>query len=240
MTRFKFLPAIFLVAIFFTSCTGDDKKTTDTTVTTDTATAAVTTPETPAKPGLMLITKGKMANFGKWKAYFDTRDSVRQANGMRTFIVARGLKDSNTLMVVYRIDDPEKVKAYRASPEFKALRKAAGMIGDPTEQYLDVQWMDSSPGAGDTRVIGTHKVKDWEAWKKSFDSHKQVRVDAGLSDRAVGYAIGDPTMVTVAFVINDMAKAEAFMKSEDLKNKMAEAGVVGQPEFFFYKVVQSY
>ena len=37
-----------------------------------------------------------------------------------------------------------------------------------------------------------------------------------------------------------MQKAEAFMASKDLKDKMAEAGVVGPPDIFFYKVVQQY
>jgi len=238
--RFKFFPAISLVAsLFFISCNGDDKKTTDTTVSTDTTSTAVT-PEPIEKPGLLLITKAKVASFDKWKAAFDSRESERQANGLRAYIVARGSKDTTMIMVAYKIEDPAKVKAYRASKEFRDNRKAAGVMGEPTDLYVDVQMLDTSPGASSDRVIVTTKVKDWDAWKNSFDGHKQARVDAGLVDRAVGFSIGDSNNVTVALAMTDVAKGEAFMASKDLKDKMAESGVVGKPDIFFYHVVQTY
>jgi antibiotic biosynthesis monooxygenase (ABM) superfamily enzyme len=90
---------------------------------------------------------------------------------------------------------------------------------------LDVQYMDTSRTNVIARVRVTHKVKDYEAWKKEFDSHKQSRLDAGLQDRAISYEMGNKNMVTVVFQINDMAKASAFMKSQDLKDKMKAAGI---------------
>jgi len=113
-------------------------------------------------------------------------------------------------------------------------------VGVPSFLFVDNQMFDSSSGASATRVIITHKVKDWDAWKKSFDSSKQDRLNAGLTDRAVGYSVGDPHTIIVAFVINDLPKAEAFMASKDLKDKMAKAGVAGPPDIFFYNVVQQY
>lgn len=239
--RFKFFPAITLVAsFFFISCNSDEKTTSDETVSTDSTSAAVSTPEPQAEPGDLVILKAKVANFAKWKASYDLRDSIRQAYGLHNFLVARGLKDTNRVMVVLRMDDTTKARQYFDMPELKAAMKKGGIIGAPSVLYLDVRMQDASPGASPTRVIVTHKVKDWDAWKKVFDSHKQVRLDAGLTDRAIGYSIGDNHTVTVAFIINDLKKAEAFMASQDLKDKMAEAGVVGPPDIFFYNVVQTY
>lgn len=239
MKQFKFLSAITFMAgsLLFSSCNGDETKTDDTTVSTDTT--AVTKMETPAKPGNILIIRQKVANYAKWKPVYDSHDSVRLAYGLHNNLVARGIKDSNMVMVVLQMDDAAKAKQFAELPDLKAAMQKGGVIGAPTFQYIDIQFRDTSNSAP-TRVITTHKVKDWDAWKKSFDSHKQARVDAGMTDRAVGYAVGDPTTVTVALIIHDMQKAQAFMASKDLKDKMAEAGVVGPPDIFFYNVVQQY
>ena len=76
--------------------------------------------------------------------------------------------------------------------------------------------------------------------KRMFDSNKKARIDAGMMDRAVGYDVDNNHVVTMVFTITDMAKARAFMNSQDLKNKMEEAGVEGDPVAFMYNVVQKY
>ena len=240
MKQFRFLPALAMMAgaFFFSSCNGDEKKTEDKTVSAD-STASVT-PAVPEKPGTIMVIRQKVANYAAWLPGYTSHDSVRMAYGLHNYLLARGTKDSNIVMVVLKADDTAKARQFSMLPDLKAVMKKAGVIGEPTIQLLDVQWHDTSTTAGASRVFITHKVKDWDAWKKSFDSHKPTRTDAGLADRLVGYAVGDPHTVTVAFVINDMTKTEAFMNSKDLKDKMAEAGVVGPPDIFFYTVVKRY
>lgn len=244
MKQFKFLSALALLAgsFFFSSCNGDQKKENTTAVTTDSSSMATTTApkmEPPAKPGNILIIRHKVADYAKWKIAYDAHDSTRLAYGLHNNLVARGTKDPNMVMVVLGMDDAAKGKEFTAMPGLKAAMQKGGVVGTPSFLYIDMQFRDTS-NSGASRVIVTHKVKDWEAWKKSFDSHKQARVDAGLTDRAVGYGVGDTHTVTAAFIISDKAKAEAFMNSKDLKDKMAEAGVTGPPDIFFYTVVQKY
>ena len=86
----------------------------------------------------------------------------------------------------------------------------------------------------------THKVKDWDIWKKEFDDHKKTRDEAGLIDRGLGYSVDDKHAVTIVFAITDMKKATDFMHSADLKEKMAKGGVEGEPTFFFYNIVKKY
>ncbi len=245
MKQVKFLSIATFVAgaLFFSSCgNGGEQKTTTTTAdstTTSAATPAVTNTE-PAKPANLLLIRHKVAGFAKWKMAYDSHDSARLQYGLHNYLIARGLKDSNMVMVVLKMDDTAKAKQFIAMPDLKARMKTGGVVGTPSFLLLDVQMRDTSFNELPTRVIITHKVKDYDAWKKSFDSHKQVRIDAGLVDRAVGYTVGDNHMVTVAFVIRDMKKAQAFMASKDLKDKMAEAGVVGPPDIFFYNVAEQY
>lgn len=244
MKQVRFLSAITLVAgaLFFSSCNngGETKSKAVTTESTATATTAIKTELPAAKPGNLLVIKQKVANFAKWKPAYEAHDSTRLAYGLHNFVVGRGVKDSNMVIVVLRMDDADKAKQFTALPNLKAAMQKGGVIGAPSFRYLDVQMLDTSDNASPTRVVVTHKVKDWDAWKKSFDSHKQTRLDAGLTDRAISYEVGDNHTVSVAFVVNDMKKAEAFIASKDLKDKMAEAGVVGAPDIFFYKVVQKY
>jgi hypothetical protein len=144
------------------------------------------------------------------------------------------------VMVALKMDDVNKAKEFAAMPDLKERMKKGGVLGTPTFDYRDVQMLDNSTNASSSRVMIWHKVKDWDAWKKEFDKHKQVRMDAGLTDRALAYSVGDNHMVSIVAIVNDMKKAEAFMNSKDLKDKMTAAGVEGPPTIFFYNVVKSY
>ena len=236
MKQFRFLSALVLMAgtFFFSSCNGDEKKTEDKTVSKDSA--AVTT----SAPGCLMVIRHKVANYAAWLPAYEAHDSARLSYGIHSFLLARGTKDSNTVMVVLRADDTAKARQFSMLPDLKLTMQKAGVIGAPTIQLMNVQWRDTTSNVAKTRVLITHKVKDWDAWKKSFDSHKQIRVDAGLADRLVGYDVADNHSVSVALIINDVAKAEAFMNSKDLKDRMAEGGVVGPPDVFFYTVVKNY
>src|ERR1019366_7221957 len=119
MKQLKFLSAITLVAgsLFFSSCNSNGKKTDNETVSTDTTAAAVNKTEPPAKPGNLLIVKHKVANFAKWETAYESHDSTRLAYGLHNYIVARGLKDSNMVMVVLKMDDTTKAKQFAALPD---------------------------------------------------------------------------------------------------------------------------
>ena len=237
MKQLKFLAAIgFAAAMSFSisSCNnGEEKKADDKAA----DSAAVTAPVKPAN--LMLVTH-KVANYAKWLVAYEANDSLRVANGLHSYVIARGLNDSNTVMVANKMDDAAKAKEFAASPALKDAMQKAGVISAPTISYLDVQMQDTATNTANIRLMVTHKVKDWDAWKKSFDSHKQTRVDAGLTDRVIAYSVGDNHMVTLVFIVSDMKKAEAFSKSDDLKKKMEEAGVDGPPSFFYYTVAKKY
>jgi hypothetical protein len=244
MKQLKFWATSTVVLSMLTlliSCgSGGDKKTTEAAVDSPAAKPVDTTAAVPAKPGNVAIIIHKVANYAKWKPGYDADDSARLANGLHNYVIGRGMDDSNMVVVILKMDDLDKAKAMSTSPGLKAAMQKAGVIGKPTISFQDVVMNDNTPIDQTARVRVTHKVKDWDAWKKVFDSHKQARMDAGLIDRGVSYSIGDNHSVSLVFAITDMAKAKAFMNSKDLKDKMAEGGVEGAPSFFFYNIVQKY
>ena len=244
MKHVKFLSTIIVATgmLFLSSCnSGDDKKVEE--KSTDSSSVMSETPATaPAISGpnsIMTIT-AKVANYEKWKPVYESHDSIRQANGLHNYVVARGIDDPNMIMVALKMDDADKAKAMAASPEMKERMKKAGITGLASIDYLESVMNDTTAIQQTIRLMVKHKVKDWDAWKKSFDEHKQVRVDAGLTDRVISHTIGDNHSVTLVFAVADEAKAKEFIKSKDLKDKMAEAGVEGQPSFFFYRIAEKY
>ena len=242
LSRFLATISVAVSMLFFiSSCnSGDNKKTDEPTTAADTTVAKVTVPAPAAKPANVLIIKHKVANYAKWKLLYDAHDSTRLAYGLHNYVVSRGIDDTNMVMVALRMDDAAKAKTFSALPDLKARMQKGGVLGVPSFNFVNVVSLDTSTNTQPVRVMITHKVKDWDAWKKEFDAHKQVRIDAGLTDRAVGYAVDDNHLVTIVCAVNDMKKAQDFMKSKDLKDKMAAAGVEGPPTIFYYTVTQRY
>jgi hypothetical protein len=248
MKQIKFLAtiaiAVTMLPLFYSCNNSEDaakKIDAATASVTDTTAAKLMEPAAATKPANFETIIAKVANYAKWLPAFEADDSVKNANGLTNYVVGRGLgSDSNTLLVALKIADVAKAKAFSSSALLKEKMKKSGVIGAPVSiNFVETVMQDSTANAA-TRVIMTHKVKDWDAWKKEFDSHKQTRMDAGLADRVVGHSIDDNHMVVLVFAINDMTKAKAFMASKDLKDKMAAAGVEGPPTAFYYTVAKKY
>lgn len=231
------------MTMFLFSCGSANEKTANATKDTSQTNTEQKVPETtaPAKPVNIVVIKHKVADFAKWKMGYDAHDSARRANGLTRYFISRGLgSDSNTVLVVLNTNNIIKAKEFASSSDLKEAMEKSGVKGSPTMIYDELVWDDNSKIDQTNRLMVTHKVKDFDVWKKEFDSHKQARIDAGLIDRGVAHAAGDSHLVTLVFAVTDMAKAKAFIVSKDLKDKMAAAGVEGPPTFFFYNIVQMY
>src|SRR5436190_6337917 len=112
MKQSRFTGMLFCAAMvfFLTSCgaSGSGEKaatdsvaaTTDTTAKTTEVAAPVNTIIT--TPVNMVIVTHKVANFAKWQAAYDGHDSARLASGLHSYVIGRGLKDTNMVMVVLK------------------------------------------------------------------------------------------------------------------------------------------
>jgi hypothetical protein len=233
-----------MLVMFLTACGGKEEKTTtdSTTMTTDTTmhTTTTTTPATPATTAAtVMVVKHKVANFNKWMASYDEHDSMRVASGLHNFVIGRGIPDSNMVMVAVKVDDTAKAKAFAKDPSLKKAMQKGGVIGSPNIMIYNTTFLDNGQ-ASNLRVMSTETVKDWDAWKTAFETGKQIRTDNGLMDRAYGYDINDNHKISVVLALTDSAKGMSFLKSDTIKKRMAAAGVVGQPNRYYYHVVKTY
>ncbi len=226
-----------LASIAFAACNGSaDKKAYET----KTDSPAAEAPAAPAKPANVMVAKFKVSNYAKWLAGYETADSFRLAHGLHKFVISRGALDSTLVMVTTKMDDPEKAKAFAALPELKKRMQSEGVQGAPAFMFLDVQMMDTSTTNTPLRLSVSHKVKDYDAWKKVFDEDKTNRMNAGLTDRVLSYEVGNKNMVHMSFIVSDKKKADDMMNSKELKDKMAAGGVEGAPSILYYNVVKKY
>jgi hypothetical protein len=188
-----------------------------------------------------MLIRHQVADYAKWLPGYEAHDSVRLAHGLHSYVIGRGTeKDSNRVMIAMMMDDVSKAKAMADDPNLPEVMKKAGVIGKPEIDFLEAVMSDSTRIQQTIRLMIRSTVKDWDTWKKSFDAHIQKRVDAGLTDRLVAHTVGDTHKVTLVFAVADMDKANTFLNSQDLKDRMKEAGVEGPPDIYFYRVVKKY
>lgn len=178
-------------------------------------------------------------DYAKFKTVYMAHDSLRNAFGIIHFRLARGVPDSNNVLVFNKMNDVAKAKEFAANPGLKDAMKTAGVSSAPVFSYLDVVRSDTSAIPQAERVMVAHKVKDFDAWVKVFDKEgKEARAANGMVDRILARSIDDPNMVYLIFAVTDMAKAKARASSEELKKLMQEAGVEGAPKVMWMKVDQ--
>ena len=236
---------VYATAIaFLTACgTGGGEKTTSDTAVTGTDTAAVTTaPVTNTiitTPQDMMIATHKVANFTKWNASYDEHDSMRLASQIHSYVIGRGVKDSNMVLVAVKVDDVTKAKAFAKSTDLKKAMQKGGVTGAPTIKFITMTFQDTVHLETDLRVSSTFTVKDWDTWQKVFEGHRQEGLDNGLKVRAYGHDVDDNHKVMIVSAITDTAKANAFWKSDLLKQRRAESGA-SEPERFIFRIARRY
>jgi hypothetical protein len=247
MNQHRFTSMLFCTAmvLFLISCGGkENKSSTDTTTTDSSAAATTTTPEITntiiTTPQNMIVVMHKVKDFTKWKASYDEHDSMRLANGIHSYVIGRGLNDSNMVLVVTKADDMDKAKAFAKDPSLKKAMEKGGVTGAPTISFITTTWQDTATVGSTIRSRTSFTVKDWDTWKKTFEDGKQERLDNGITDRAYGHDADDNKKVSLVTAVIDTAKAFAYYKSDALKKRREAGGVIGEPKRFLYQVVKKY
>ena len=82
-------------------------------------------------------------------------------------------------------------------------------------------------------LIVRHKVADYGRWKEAFDGHLGARKAAGEVGYRVMLSVDDPREVTIFLDWDSLERARKFATSDDLKQKMLQSGVIGDPDVRF-------
>ena len=85
-----------------------------------------------------------------------------------------------------------------------------------------------------------HFVADFAAWLPHYESHAEVRAAAGVTTSVVWQASDDPNHVFVLIKGATLEALQAMTQSEELRERMQAAGVVGVPNFHFLGEARKY
>jgi len=78
-----------------------------------------------------------------------------------------------------------------------------------------------------------HTVKDYAAWRKGYDEFDATRRSMGVTSDGVYQLDGNPNDITVYHEFASMDAAKTFAASSELREAMANLGVVGAPDIWF-------
>jgi hypothetical protein len=188
----------------------------------------------------MVMIMHKVADFAKWKPSYDAHDSMRLAHGLHSYVIGRGLTDSNVVVVALKADDMAKAKTFSQSEDLKKVMKQAGVTGPPTIHFINTTWQDTANVGAIPRSLTRFTVKDWATWLKNFEEGQQERADNGLVTRTVGHDADDNKKIAIVTALTDTAKAFAYYKSDALKKRMEAGGLTSAPDRFLFRIVHRY
>ena len=82
-------------------------------------------------------------------------------------------------------------------------------------------------------ILVQHKVKDFAAWKKVYDSQASMRKTGGELSDQIYHDASDPNKLILVFKWDSVANAQKFAQSPELRAAMEKAGVDGAPTITF-------
>ena len=77
------------------------------------------------------------------------------------------------------------------------------------------------------------KVKDFNAWRTSYNGNEKNRVSAGITNGRVFRSADDPNDVVILQDVADFSKARTWLGSPEMKTAMEKSGVLGSPTIRF-------
>ena len=77
------------------------------------------------------------------------------------------------------------------------------------------------------------KVKDFNAWRSSYNGHEKDRASAGITNGRVFRSPDDPNDVVLLQDVTDVSKARTWLTSNEMKSVMEKSGVLGSPSIRF-------
>jgi hypothetical protein len=90
--------------------------------------------------------------------------------------------------------------------------------------------MTNAPHTNANENLTLHfKVKDFSAWRTSYNANERGRASAGITNGRVFRGADDQNEVIVLQDVADVAKARTWFASDDPKSAMQKSGVIGSP-----------
>ncbi|GGH91638.1 hypothetical protein ACFFGR_05470 [Arthrobacter liuii] len=80
-----------------------------------------------------------------------------------------------------------------------------------------------------------HRVADYEAWRKVYDSFGHLQKEGGVTEESVHRMADDSNNVLVIHHFNSVDAARAFFARDDIREALQRGGVQGEPRIEFFE-----
>lgn len=84
-----------------------------------------------------MIARLKVKDYDSWRPAFDSAQSGRAASGLSDERVYRSAEDGNEIVLVMSVSDMKKAKEFAASSTRKEAMERAGVVGTPTDYFIE-------------------------------------------------------------------------------------------------------
>lgn len=110
------------------------------------------------------------------------------------------------------------------------------------EPYEREVWQEHAEREGDEAeedmpgaiIVVRHTVEDWEHWAEAFKDHAGMRAEYGSRGAHVFRNVDNPNDLVLALEWGNLEAAIGFGNSENLREAMVAAGVVGMPDIWYF------
>ncbi|MDB4738024.1 hypothetical protein OAF75_04225 [Verrucomicrobiales bacterium] len=79
-------------------------------------------------------------------------------------------------------------------------------------------------------ILIQHEVEDFATWKEAYDSRTDVHDAAGFKELQILQGLDNPNNIVILFFNPNIERAREYLNSDDLKQAMEGAGVIGAPQ----------
>ncbi len=185
-------------------------------------------------PPAALIISYRVADFDAWKAVFDSNEENRIDHGFVGHHINRAEDDPNALAVYLAASDIDRARAFAGSDELKALMAQAGVLSAPEQTWVtplreSIVWDRELPA-----MILSHRVEDVDDWLEGYDTADEMQRSGGIIGHAANQSNDDPSLVIVYHQAESFDTLRSFLRSDDLRAAMKEAGATSEPEVTFH------
>lgn len=187
-----------------------------------------------ALPPAAVLVAQTVSDFDKWKSVFDENEQARRAGGILGHHVNRGEDDPNLVTVYLAVADIDAARAFAASDDLRERMKQAGATGPPQLTWLTpvreaIVWDREVPA-----FMLSHHVADFDRWLDGYDAAASLQKAGGIIGQAANRSLDDPSLAVVYHQAETFDTLREFLDMAELKEVMAEAGVVSTPEVTFW------
>lgn len=77
---------------------------------------------------VVMLCRNRVADFGKWKAVFDSHAQAHQQAGLRLMNLWRGVEEPNNVFFLFEVASLDKARAFISNPVAAEAGKASGVL----------------------------------------------------------------------------------------------------------------